>query len=95
MRFILILIIAVPALMAFRTLGLFRDWIMLRRWSRQGVAYGEPAPALTEPIAPGTGPAAATAEAWRKLVASALSTAAAACFALAGGLAVAWMAGLV
>ena len=81
MRVVLLLIAAVPALMGFRTLGLFRDWIHIRRWAR----YGLVPPVLSETLPPDIGPEAAEVEARRKLIASALSTASACCFAVAGG----------
>ena len=93
MRFVVILIFAAPVLMAFRTLGLFRDWVALLRWSRWGVAAGEAPPVLNDPIPIGVAPDEAASAAGRKLVASALLTAAGGCFALAGGLTLASLIG--
>lgn len=84
MRFLLILIVLVPGLMAARTLGLFRDWFVLREWA-QGRATGMPT--LHEPVSPTVNRAEATLAAWRKFVSSALLTAAFVCFSFAGALA--------
>ncbi len=82
MRFILILIVCIPLLMGARTLGLFRDWLVLRRWS----LYGQPPGVLTEAAEAGLTADEAVAAAWHKLIQSALSTLAAVCFAVAAGL---------
>lgn len=86
MRFLFILIFAIPALMAFRTLGLFTDWTNLRRHLREG-AGPDAALALSERLPTGIPPDAALDEIRRRLVSSTLATAAGFCFALAGGLA--------
>ena len=87
MRFLLILVFAVPVLMAFRTLGHLKDWMTLRQWANEG---GAAVPALHEPLPPGVGRAEAALAAWRKLQLSALLTAAGACFAVAAGAALGW-----
>lgn len=87
MRFILILLVLVPMLMACRTLGLFRDWLALRRWAREGDRAAGP-PLLHEPVAPDADPTEAAAAGFTKFLLSGLSAAAAGCFALAGGLVV-------
>ncbi len=81
MRIVLLILAGIPAIMAFRTLGLLRDWIAVRHWARHG---GGP-PFLSEPAPPGLAPSEAEALASFKLVRSALATAAAVCFAVAGG----------
>lgn len=86
MRFLLILIVLTPALMGARTLGLFRDWIVLRQWARDGATRGAPPPMLSELPEPGATIGEAVRHAGHKLVASSLSTAAACCFAFAAGL---------
>lgn len=85
MRFLLILLVAAPALMGFRTLGLLRDWLALRRWARRG-CIASAYPAMTQPLPIAAGPAAAEREARRRLTASALAAAAVCCFAFAAGL---------
>ena len=84
MRILLILIVAAPVLMAFRTLGLLRDWLALRAWARRG-AVTRSAPHLHEPPNPDATPERAVFWAYSKFLMSLLDTAAVACFALAGG----------
>ena len=90
MRFLLILVIAVPVLMAFRTLGCLKDWVTLRQWANASNEGGAVVPALHEPLPPGVGRAEAALAAWRKLQLSALLTAAGVCFAVAAGVAIGW-----
>lgn len=82
MRIIILLIIAVPSLMAMRTLGLLRDWIALKYWEKTGASMPH-RPLLHETPSPGTSLTDAIAEALHKFLMSLLSTAAAVCFATA------------
>lgn len=82
MRIIILLIIAVPSLMAMRTLGLLRDWIALKYWAQTGASMPH-RPLLHETPPPGTSLDEAIAEALHKFCMSLLSTAAAICFATA------------
>lgn len=87
MRFIVLLIIAVPSLMAMRTLGLFRDWFILRLWAKRG-APDALKPVLHETPLPGTSLEEAIWQAFHKFRMSFLATASAACFATAATAAV-------
>lgn len=82
MRIVLLLIAAVPTFMAFRTLGLFRDWLLLRAWAKRGGARAA-IPYLTIPFDVDAGPQPPETYALWRFILSALSTAAACCFALA------------
>lgn len=82
MRIIVLFIIAVPCLMAFRTLALFRDWIILRVWASQG-APADFKPVLNDPPPPGASLEATIRQAFHKFCMSLLETTAAACFATA------------
>ncbi len=84
MRIVLLLIAAVPAFMAFRTLGLLRDWLILRAWMRRASGGARAAiPYLTEPFDLDAGPEPPEVYALWRFLLSALTTAAACCFALA------------
>ena len=78
----MLLIAAVPAFMAFRTLGLLRDWLLLSWWARRGRAHAA-IPYLTEPFDFAAGPEPPETYARWRFILSALTTAAACCFALA------------
>jgi len=82
MRIVVLLIIAVPSLMAMRTLALLRDWLALSYWVRSGAPKHQ-IPLLHEPPPPGASPKDAIAVALHRFRMSFLLTAAAACFATA------------
>ena len=83
MRFLFVLLLAVPALLMFRAIGLFRDWRDVR-------AGGEP---YFEPIDTALTQAEATDVARIRFLRAALAVAASCCFALAGVLLFLWSSG--